>query len=81
MITPVTLKAHFDGEQIRLDEPFELEPDMELVITVLPKDYSDDEREEWLDFSMQMLEQSYDDEEVEYSLDLIKEPNPDYEGG
>jgi hypothetical protein len=81
MITPVILKAHFDGEQIRLDEPFELEPDMELVITVLPKDYSDDEREEWLDFSMQMLEQSYDDEEVEYSLDLIKEPNPDYEGG
>ena len=32
-----TLRAHFDGSQILLDEPFELEPNVELIITVLPK--------------------------------------------
>ena len=29
-----TLRAHFDGNHILLDEPFELEPNMELLITI-----------------------------------------------
>ena len=33
----VILRAHFDVKQIRLDDPFELEPDTELIVTVLPK--------------------------------------------
>jgi hypothetical protein len=33
----VTLRAHFDGRQIVLDEPFELAPGAKLIITVLPK--------------------------------------------
>ena len=37
----VTLRAHFDGRQILLDEPFELEPDTELIVTVLPKTLED----------------------------------------
>jgi hypothetical protein len=41
-----TLRAHFDGSQIPLDEPFELEPNVELIITVLPKS-SNEEREDW----------------------------------
>jgi hypothetical protein len=38
-----------------------------------------DERELWQLLSHNGLEQAYGDDEVEYSLDLIKEPNPDYE--
>jgi len=41
----VILRAHFDGKQILLDDPFELEPDTELIVTVLPKSLSE-EREE-----------------------------------
>lgn len=33
----ITLPAHFDGSQIQLDEPFEMEPDTKLIVTVLPK--------------------------------------------
>ena len=74
-----TLRAHFDGSQIRLDEPFELEPNSELLITILPKG-SEEDGEEWARLSLESLERAYSDDEPEYSLDLIKEANPEYEG-
>jgi hypothetical protein len=74
-----TLRAHFDGNQILLDEPFELEPNVELIITVLPKP-SDEERGDWTRLSLESLARAYSDGEPEYSLDLIKEANPEYEG-
>ena len=74
----ITLRAHFDGAQIILDEPFKLEPDMKLIVTILPKEQSD-EREDWLLLSRKGLESAYGEDEVEYSLGLIKEINPDYE--
>jgi hypothetical protein len=76
----VTLRAHFDGEQICLDEPFELEKGTPLIITVLPKEQPDDEHETWLLLSAKRLETAYDQNEIDYSLHLIKERNPDYEG-
>jgi hypothetical protein len=77
----VTLRAHFDGKQILLDEPFELEPDAKLIITVtvLPKSFVE-EREDWARLASGGLERAYGDDEPEYSLDLIKEANPEYEG-
>jgi len=74
-----TLRAHFDGNQILLDEPFELEPNVELIITVLPKP-SDEEREDWARLSLESLARAYGEDEPEYSLDSIKEANPEYEG-
>jgi len=75
-----TLPAHFDGEHIRLDEPCELEPNTRLLVTVLPKEQPDEEREDWLLLSSRELANAYGDEEVEYPAELVKEPNPDYEG-
>ena len=72
----ITLRAHFDGKQILLDEPFELEPNMELLITVLPKS-SAEEREDWSRLALESLERAYGDDEPEYSLDLIKQANPE----
>lgn len=74
-----TLRAHFDGSQILLDEPYELEPNVELMITVLPKS-SEEEREDWARLSLESLARAYSNDEPEYSLDLIKEANPAYEG-
>ena len=37
----VTLKAHFDGQRILLDEPFDIPPNTELMVTVLASDESD----------------------------------------
>ncbi len=75
----IALPAHFDGEQIRLDEPFDLKPHTKLIVTVLPDQEPDDEYEEWLLLSRQRLEEGYAENEPEYSSDLIKEVNPDYE--
>lgn len=74
----ITLPAHFDGDKIVLDEPFELEPDARLIVTVLPKEESDPEREDWLALSMWGLARAYGDDEPEYTLDMIKRPNPEY---
>ena len=32
----IRLKAHFDGQSIQLDDPFELTRDVQLLVTVLP---------------------------------------------
>ena len=74
-----TLRAHFDGEHIRLDEPGDLEPNTQLLVTILQEQPFEDEHEVWLRLSRRGLENAYGENEVEYSLDLIKEPNPDYE--
>ena len=75
----VTLRAHYDGEQIRLDEPFRLEPDTPLTVTVLSTDEGADS--EWSLLSAEGLAAAYGDSEPEYPLNLIRDPNPDYEGG
>ncbi len=46
--------------------------------SVPPSD--DAEREEWLRLSQQGLRAAYGEDEVEYSLDSIREANPEYEG-
>ena len=78
-MNPRTIRAHFDGEQIRLDEPCKLEPDAKLLVIVLPKQSHDGEHEDWMHLSQQALENAYGENEPEYSLDAIKKPNPDYE--
>jgi hypothetical protein len=74
----LSIPAHFDGEQIRLDAPVELEANTRLLVTVLPS--SDVERESWLRLSAKRLEDAYGQNEEEYPLNLIKEANAEYEG-
>ena len=51
----IALPAHFDGERICLDEPFDLEPDTKLIVTILPKQETASEYEAWLLLSGQRL--------------------------
>lgn len=74
----VSLRAHFDGKQILLDEPFQLEPNARLVVTVLSD--VDDEREDWGRLALQNLERAYGPDEPGYPLELIKQANPEYDG-
>lgn len=75
----VTLSAYFDGKQILLDDPFELEPNTRLIVTDLSKQVVSDEHEAWLHFSEGALENAYVENEPEYTVDIIKRWNPDYE--
>lgn len=70
-----TLRGHFDGKQIQLDEPYDLQPNTELIITVLPNT-AEAEREDWVRLSVENLALAYADDEPEYSTDSIRELNP-----
>ena len=74
----VNLRAHYDGKQILLDEPFPLQPNTKLLVTVLSD--VDDERNDWGRLAVQNLERAYGPDEPEYPLELIKQANPEYEG-
>lgn len=70
------IRGHFDGNQILLDEPYELKPNTKVIIKVL----QDDEDADWLLLGKKSLARAYADDEIEYSLDKLKERNPEYEG-
>ena len=63
----ISLNAHFDGEHIQLDEPFELPRDAQLLVTVLKSASSEEQREAWLKLSAQGLASAYGDDEPDYS--------------
>jgi hypothetical protein len=75
----ITLRAHYDGNRILLDDPFELQPDTKLLVTVLQASETNDQ--DWHDVSIKGLAAAYGDNEPEYPLTLIKEHNPAYERG
>lgn len=63
----VTLAAHFDGEHIQLDEPFQLPPNVRLLVTIIPEHSADSEREEWYALSKACLARAYADDEPDYT--------------
>jgi hypothetical protein len=67
----ITLAAHFDGERIQLDEPFDLPPNTPLIVTVLPSGAppADDS---WTVTASMGLARAYGDDEPDYSLDDLK---------
>ena len=68
----VTLRAHYDGEHIVLDEPFEIPANAALAVTVLAPDASEDDRERerasWAALSAAGLAPAYGDDEPEYTV-------------
>ena len=76
---PITVPAHFDGERILLDVPLHLEPNAELLVTVVPND--DAERAAWLALSARSLASAYGRDEPDYGPDCVREANPLPAGG
>ena len=78
----VTLSATFDGHQIRLEEDYPLPKDARLLVTVLPApaDSEDEFRKNWYGLASESLTSAHGPKEPEYTLDMLKEPNPQYEG-
>ena len=67
------LKAHFDGEQIRLEQPIELAKDTQLTVIVHDPDAElTAEREAWYRIGEQSLARCYGDDEPEYTIEDIK---------
>jgi len=65
------LKAHFNGKQIVLDEPFDLPPDSSLMVTLLPKQDANEDAQ-WRGLAAHALARAYGEDEPEYSAADIK---------
>ena len=60
----VALRAHYDGNQILLDEEFDLPVNAQLIVTVLPEQLND--RFAWSAVSAQGLALAFGEDEPEY---------------
>ncbi len=67
----VSIRAHYDGERIQLDEPYDIPPDAPLLVTVLAPE-ADHDREAWIAAGQEALARAYGDDEPEYTLDDIR---------
>ena len=63
----LALKAHFDGKQILLDEPYLLAPSTRLMVLVMPE-VENDEVADQLALAAASLNRAYGNDEPEYSL-------------
>lgn len=68
-----------DATHLELAEPVDLPPGRKLVVSVVEAAEEPDERRQWLSASEATLQTAYSDSEPEYSLDLLKERNPEYD--
>lgn len=67
----VTLKAHYDGERIVLDEPFEIPPNSPLMVTVLPPAEPVVD-EDWFLASRTGLSAAYGTDEPDYGIEDLR---------
>jgi hypothetical protein len=68
----VTLTAHFDGEHIQLDKPFQISAEARLLVTILPGPAADPERLDWYALSKAGLARAYSDDEPDYPASLLR---------
>lgn len=67
-MSAVFLKAHFEGNHIQLDEPYEIDPSCEIMVAVIPKDETFAQwREDWFRLASRGLARAYGPDEPEYT--------------
>ncbi|HEX6900552.1 MAG TPA: hypothetical protein VF789_12585 [Thermoanaerobaculia bacterium] len=72
MIKKIFLSGHFDGNQIQLDEPHELQPGTPLMIVVGPPGAD----EGWYSLSARALKAAYEGDEPGAAAEQPQEPPP-----
>ena len=67
-----------DATHLELFQPIQIPPHSKIMIAVIAADDLADEREFWYQLADQGLAMAYGDNEPDYSLAVIREPNPEY---
>ena len=67
----VTLKAHYDGERILLDESFEIPTNAPLMVTVLSSSVVEG-ADDWLSAARDGLSRAYGDAEPTYTSSDVR---------
>jgi len=73
----VTLKAHYDGEKVCLDEPIQLAPNTPVLVAIPQPETEDKFREEWFAMARAAFARAYGDNEPDYSDAVILERPPE----
>ena len=63
----ISVRAHFDGISIQLDEPIELPLNTPLLVTVLAADSKDSLDADWSEVGRHALGRAFGENEPEYS--------------
>jgi len=75
-MSAITLKAHFDGKQICLDEPGDLAPNTPVLVVVPQPDAEAKDRAEWFSFAQAAFAHTYGDDEPDYSdAKILEDPS------
>lgn len=67
----IMLKAHYDGERILLDEPFDIPPNTPLMVTVLSTTETE-LGDDWVLAARKALASAYNGDEPEYGPDDLR---------
>jgi len=67
----ITLKSHYDGRSILLDESYELPPKAQALVTVVAPTPGVD-RKQWASLGGEGIARAYGENEPEYSLDDVR---------
>ncbi len=67
-----------DSHHLKLKKPINLAPGSMVMISIEPAEGVAEEQG-WYILSSQSLEEAYGEDEPDYSLDMIKVPNPEYQ--
>jgi hypothetical protein len=71
IVPVVTLKAHYDGERILLDEPFEIPANTPLIVTVLSSSVVE-RGDDWSSAARDGLSRAYGDTEPTYTSNDVR---------
>jgi hypothetical protein len=66
----ITVKAHYDGHRIQLDESVKLAPNAPLLVTVL--EFGEKTGADWFGLSAEGLARAFGDDEPEYGPDDLQ---------
>ena len=67
-----------DSTHLELVHPIQVPPGAKLLVAIEISEWLKEEHQAWIQMSIQRLSSAYGSDEPEYSLDLIKTPNPEF---
>ena len=74
-----SIKAQvIDSRHLMLKEPIQIPSGSQVIVTIKPVEAIAEDQASYT-LSMQGLQAAYGENEPEYSLDMIKTPNPEYQ--
>ncbi len=66
-----------DARHLMLKNPIEIPPGSKVLITIVPN--KSNGNDDWFSLSIQQLEAAYGEDEPDYPLSLIKNPNAEFQ--